>query len=67
MANINIIETFFDDYKFDENVLKLNQYETITNLEEFVKTNITLLRANKGKIIYKPYYDRLLKVYQKLK
>lgn len=44
--------------------LQLTPQEKITNLEQFVKTHVSILESNPGKARYKPYYDRLLKVYQ---
>jgi hypothetical protein len=67
VVTLKTIEAFFEDYKFDKNVLILSEHETITNVKEYVKTNITILNLNSGKRIYAPYFYRLERVYKKLK
>ena len=67
MVTFKQIEIFFSDYKFEENVLKLDVCTTITDLKKYVHTQIHLLKVNSGKAVYLPYYKRLLKVYLKLK
>lgn len=47
--------------KYDN--LKLSKFEEILNANSFVHSHITILESNKGKKIFKPYYDRLLKFY----
>ena len=44
----------------------LNKATTITDPKNFIETHISILRANSGKRRFKPYYDRLLEVYNKL-
>lgn len=61
------IETFFKQYGYKENRLILNECEVIKDLKRFVSTHIKVLKCNPGNIAYKPYYDRLNKVYNKLK
>jgi hypothetical protein len=67
MSSLKIIETFFSDYKFEENVLKLNGCTDITDLKKFVNSQIHLLKNNSGKKVYLPYFYRLEQVYLKLK
>ena len=67
MVTLKTIKAFFDDYKFDNNVLILNQFTNITNLQKYVKTNIRLLEINKGKKAYLPYFNRLKETYLKIK
>ena len=67
MVNLKTIEAFFDDYQFDENVLILSEYETITDLKKYIDTNIHILKSNSGKLRYAPYFYRLERVYKKLK
>jgi len=67
MVTFKKIETFFSDYKFEENVLQLDCCTKITDLKKYVHTQIHLLKMNSGKAVYLPYYNRLLKVYLKLK
>ena len=67
MSSLQIIETFFSDYKFEENVLKLNGCTNIADLQKFVNAQIHLLKNNSGKKVYLPYFYRLEQVYLKLK
>ena len=54
--------------------IDLEQYDgthikegTILDAKKFVESQIAYLEANRGNITYKPYYDRLLFFYQKIK
>lgn len=54
--------------------IDLEQYDgthikegTIIDAKKFVQTEIAYLETNRGNITYKPYYDRLLLFYQKIK
>ena len=58
---------FFDNYDFKNNELELNHFTKITNLKNFVNTQISYLKANSGKKLFLPYFDRLNEVYKKLK
>jgi hypothetical protein len=66
IVNLKQIETFFSDYKFEENVLNLDVCTKITDLKNYVETQIHLLKSNSGNRSYLPYYNRLLKVYLKI-
>ena len=65
MSKLETIKTFFDNYKFDKNVLVLDQCTKILNVEKYVKTNIKLLESNSGNKLFLPYFLRLEKVYKK--
>ena len=68
MANIIDIEKFFNTYDFGKcNSIKLSEAEVIVDLQKFVKTNIHLLKSNKGNKTYIPYWNRLFKAYTILK
>ena len=58
---------FFDNYDFKNNELELNHFTKITNLKNFVNTQISYLQSNSGKKLFLPYFDRLNEVYKKLK
>ena len=54
--------------------IDLKQYDgtnikegTIIDARKFVQTEIAYLEANRKNITYKPYFDRLLFFYQKIK
>ena len=58
---------FFENYDFKNNELELNHFTKITNLKKFTDTHISYLKANSGKKLFLPYFDRLKSVYKKLK
>ena len=54
--------------------IDLKQYDgthikegTILDARKFVETQIAYLETNRGNATYKPYYDRLLFFYKKIK
>lgn len=49
------------------NGINLTPQEKILDVEKFVNNHISILEANSGKARYKPYYDRLLKLYNLIK
>tara|TARA_B110000977_G_C11049581_1_gene481809 strand:+ start:1021 stop:1242 length:222 start_codon:yes stop_codon:yes gene_type:complete len=67
MSNLKNMIEFFDNYDFKNNELELNHFTKITNLKNFVNTQISYLKANSGKKLFLPYFDRLNEVYKKLK
>ena len=67
MVNLKTIKAFFEDYKFDDNVLILNQCTKITDLEKYVTFNVKILKSNSGKKVYLPYFNRLKNVYLKIR
>jgi hypothetical protein len=67
MVTLKTIKAFFDNYKFDNNVLILNQSTKITDLKKYVRVNIKMLECNSGKKVYLPYFERLKKIYLKIK
>lgn len=66
MKKIDEISAYFENYAFSVNELELSKHEKIIDLQKFITINISILRANSGNPRYKPYFDRLLKVYNKL-
>jgi hypothetical protein len=67
MSNLKTLIEFFDNYDFKNNELELNHFTKITNLKTFVNTHIGYLKANSGKRLFVPYFERLNEVYKKLK
>ena len=45
----------------------LNEHTKIYNPKKFIETHFSFLESNSGNERFKPYYDRLLEVYNKLK
>ena len=67
MKKVKEIELFFSTYKNYPAKIILNECEVIKNVPLFIKTHLDVLKANTGKLRYKPYFDRLEQVYNRLK
>lgn len=65
--NLTDIINFFDNYNFNDEEIVLDQCTKITNVEKFVNSHKNYLLKNTGKKVFLPYYNRLLKLYLKLK
>ena len=63
MITLNEIEQFFETYNFNDQVIEVDQCTKITNLKTFVQSHISILKKNKGNILYMPYFERLKKIY----
>lgn len=68
MVKLDAIIDFFENhYDFDfskiKHPIKLEPAQEITNLQTFLYSHISILKANKGNKLFMPYYDRLLKIY----
>lgn len=59
---VSVIQEFFEKQEFTDDIIELDQCTTIFNIELFVESHLAILNAKCGKI--RPYYDRLLKLYQ---
>lgn len=44
----------------------LDSVQTVTDPKKMIDSHVKILEANSGKSRYKPYYDRLLCLYQRL-
>lgn len=61
---LKIIKEYFDKIEFTDDVVKLDQCTTITNLEKFYKSHIEPFSSKQqNKRVLYPYYIRLLKLY----
>ena len=67
MSNLKTMIEFFDNYDFKNNELELNCFTKIKSVKTFVESHISYLKANSGKRLFLPYFDRLNEVYRKLK
>lgn len=67
MIKLNDIELFFKNYDFNDQEIQLSPCETITDLRTFVNSHFRVLQNNKGNKVILPYFNRLKKVYLKLK
>jgi hypothetical protein len=61
------IECYFKDYDYKNNTLILDKCTTITDLKKYVETQIRLLKGRIRTKSFKPYADRLKRVYLKTK
>lgn len=59
---VSVIEQYFKSIEFTDDVIELDQCTTITNIKQFVESHLAILNAKGGRL--RPYYDRLLKLYQ---
>tara|TARA_R110000851_G_scaffold315838_1_gene478606 strand:+ start:63 stop:278 length:216 start_codon:yes stop_codon:yes gene_type:complete len=61
---VNEIIKFYGTYKFEDyKPIEIEGCQKIIDLRTFVKRHIIMVRANINNDRYKPYYDRLVKVY----
>ena len=63
MKKIDEIRLFFDSFDFKNRELVLDKCTKIVDLKKFTETHLQVLKSNSGNNSYKPYFDRLLKVY----
>ena len=64
MANIKEIEQHFNNYDFSKSkTIRIDKASKVKGLKQMVNNHISILKANSGNMTYKPYYDRLYKVY----
>lgn len=66
-VNIKVLEKFFDETDLPNTDIRLNQCSVIKDPKVFVESHLSVLRANSGKKLVMPYYERLLKFYYIIK
>jgi len=66
-VSLKVLEDFFKTSKLNDDPIMLNKGTIILNQKKFVDSNLMLLKANTGKKIMMPYYDRLVQLYEILK
>ena len=54
------IEAFFNSVKLPKDPIQLCEGTTILDCQRFVENHLGNVKANSGKIRFKPYLDRLL-------
>jgi hypothetical protein len=59
------LETYFNNQTLPKQV-KLSQCETIIDMDKFIKSHISVLKANSGNCAYLPFWDRLNKLHELL-
>lgn len=60
------LETFFAGITLPTTPLKLNQCSEIRDVPDFIRSHLTTLRNNPGKLTYLPYFHRLQELKQHL-
>ena len=63
MNKLDKIEQFFKEYKNKGKAIQLNQCESVMDVKKFASVHICFLRGNSGNKLFKPYADRLNKLY----
>ena len=63
MSKLDKVDQFFKEYKNTGKLIKLNQCESVVDVKKFASVNIKFLRSNSGNKLFKPYADRLNKLY----
>lgn len=64
--NLNDLEKEYKKIELPEQIV-MDESTIILNPKQFVSSHISILKSNTGNKRFKPYYDRLLEVYNKLK
>jgi len=63
---ITDLRAFYNSIEIPSKPIQLKQGETVTDCFKFIKSHITIVKANNGKEKYKPYLDRLEELKKKL-
>ena len=61
--NLQTLIEYFNKTKLTDEPIRLNKATVIQNQRSFVDRHVQLLLNNKGKRVFKPYYDRLQQLY----
>jgi hypothetical protein len=56
------LEEYFKDVQLPEEPIQLDSSGTIKDLQKFIESNLSIIKLQNGKEIYKPYFDRLIKL-----
>jgi hypothetical protein len=56
------LEAFFKNRILPIDPIRLNQCEVITDVKKFIDSHLCIVKSNNGKIVFKPYFERLLKL-----
>lgn len=63
MIQLSKLIYYFDSISLTDDIIELEPATTILDQKKFLKTHINTLRSNSGNKRFRPYYDRLLKLY----
>jgi hypothetical protein len=56
---INELESFFNSTSMPNRPIKINSYTTINDVLKFIEMNLSIIKAQNGKVTYRPYLERL--------
>ncbi len=60
------LENYFSSIELPTQPVKLNRCSTITDCSLFIKNHFATVKANNGKLVFMPYFDRLKELKQVL-
>lgn len=63
---INELERFFQKYNLPENQVRLSDCTVINDVKFFIKSHLSVVKANDGKRTFKPYLNRLRYLKEKI-
>lgn len=67
MKKIDQIEEFFKNYNFGKEPIDLDESTVIRNPTIFIASHLSIIRGKNSRNLKQPYFDRLNKLYEKLK
>lgn len=53
------LESYFENFGFPAQPIRLNQCSTITDIPAFVRSHLAIIKANNSKHHFQPYIGRL--------
>ena len=62
--DITELQSFFTAFPLPAQPIRLNNCNTITNIENFIDTHLEVLKHNNGNRTFAPYYHRLIELKQ---
>lgn len=60
--DIENVESFFANMELPNETIKLNAWTTIIDIPKFIESHLEVAKAHNGIPVYKPYFERLLKL-----
>ena len=55
------IETLLSSIQLPKENVKLSAAETVTDVDAFVNSHLSMVKANNGNPVFRPYLERLIK------
>lgn len=63
---IQALENFFSDSEIPDNPIQFNAYSNISDLRKFIKSHLSVIKANNGNPTFLPYLSRLQQLRDRL-